>query len=178
MTRPGGIRLSILLLILACVAAGAGESRAAPEAEWHGSAKGLQAQLQLTLKPEEFVRAWRGGADYRGLLLGTADPVAPGEHVATVLILSGCHPGPGGCDVLVDYRLVGPRGAAADGISGQHAWQGATRPGMMHLSPAIVRFAIPPKGPSGDYRVVATVREPSTGTVLELDRTFRTVAHR
>ena len=178
MTRLGRIRFSVLLFILLSAAAAASEQPGAPEAPWHKSAKGLDAQLQLTGKPEEFVRAWRGGADYRTLLLGASDAVEPGAHVATVLMLSGCHPGPRGCDVLVDYQLIGPHGAATDAIRGQHAWQGATRPGMVHLSQAMVRFAIPPKGPSGEYRVVATVREPSTGIVLELRRTFRIVAHR
>jgi hypothetical protein len=167
----------LFALLYASVAASAADDPAAADAQWFKSAKGMQAQLHLTGKPEEFVRAWRGGEDYRGLLLEPDQRVEPGAHVATVLMLSGCHPGPAGCNVLVDYQLVGPNGARIDGTRGQHAWQGAARPGSVHLSEAMVRFTVPPKGPPGEYRVVATVREPSSDIVLELRRSFHVAAH-
>lgn len=179
MTRFARIVFSAFLLALAwgSAAVAATDGPAGPE-EWHRSAQGMQAQLHLTPKPEEFVRAWRGGDDYRGLLLEPPRSVEPGGHVATILLLSGCHPGPEGCNVLVDYQLVGPNGARIDGTRNQRAWQGAARPGRVQLSEAMVRFTVPPKAPPGEYRVIATVREPSSGIVLELRRALRVGAHR
>jgi hypothetical protein len=150
--------------------------RSGPNTEWRKTESGFGAALMFTKDTEAFVHEWTTTREEHRLRIDSPEEVHAGEYIGPLLFFWGCHPSAGTCRVYVDFEFVGPDGAVRHQVPDKLGTpQPSPKAELVYLSQAIVRFRVQPGEPLGTYRINATVREPSAGTVLRLTRQIRVI---
>ncbi len=146
----------------------------APDNEWRKTTGDLGAMLVVTTQPEGFLRDWRTTPQAYAPRAAPSDRVQRGGVIAVLLFFSGCAVAAGqACPTVVDFKVLRPDGSVYGDFPANKVWpHPAPRQGLALLSEAHLEIDIEPDDPFGTYTVLAVLREPQSGRVIQLRRGF------
>ncbi|NMF89111.1 hypothetical protein [Aromatoleum petrolei] len=124
------------------------------------------AQLVLTPDETHFLKAWRVSSS--PLELPSTATVRRGSSVTAMFVFQGCaRDETGRCDVVADLALEGPDGGYIPAGS-MSLWSAASFPGRLHLGNGSMQVSFDLNDRTGQYKVIATVRDRVSGQSLVL----------
>ena len=98
-----------------------------------------------------------------------------GDSVTALILFAGCAKAGDTCQLQADFKVTAPDGSTYGTFKDIKAFDGKVKKddNTVMLSRATVRLKIEPKDPLGEYTIVATLRQPSTGKSVVLRRTLQ-----
>lgn len=131
------------------------------------SAGNFGVQVVLTPDDKQFRQTWNSTKGTPKL--SSTNSVRIGSSVAAVIIFHGCSPNAMGvCDVVSEFILEGPDGAKTP-AGGGPVWSGAPlQGGLLQLGQASMTVGFDKTDPVGDYKVIAKVKDKTSGRSLSL----------
>jgi len=148
------------------------EKGATPPSDSMKSIDGLGAALFLTYNEPDFVRQWTDLPEGEAPNLRLAKKAKRGDAVTAVVVYSGCGDETRECNAKVDFKVLGPDGSVYGEQVGALGGSGRAKPGLLRLSPALMRITIEPKDALGRYTVLATFRDVDGKKELALRNSF------
>jgi hypothetical protein len=140
------------------------------------SVGGFGGWLLLTDEREKFLHDWTSAPVEQAPKIHTVSSASRSTEVTALLFYGGCGQGVKACDATVDFKVLRPDGSTYGEQSGEQLSDGKVAPKeMVRLSQALLSVRIESADPLGVYQVLATINEPSTGTVMRLKQTFSVV---
>ena len=147
-----------------------------PDTEWRKTADGLGAMLLVSGDYNAFIKEWTGAEVGQAPSLNPVSELKRGDEATILIFFSGCAKAGGQCDLSADFKVIAPDGSTYGEFKDRKAWEGKIdKEGTVILSHAMTRMNIEPHDALGEYKVLATLRRPSTGTSIELRQTLRVV---
>lgn len=134
----------------------------------------LTANLIVTSEGRELFRAWRSNPP-AGFSVSPVDAAERGEFLTAAVMFTGCAKNEGGnCNALLDITALDPNGNVYGKFKGQELWvdKPAPEPGRTQLGVGYMGLVIEPNDPSGEYTVVATIRDLVSGEQVTTESAF------
>jgi len=142
-----------------------------PDAPSRKSADGLGAMLLLAGNYNAFIKEWTGSDEKHAPHLDPVTQVKRGGDATLLIFFSGCAKPGERCLLEADFKVIGPDGSTYGEFKDRPAFDGTIdSAGTVILSHAIIQMRIEPKDALGEYKVLATLRRPSTKTSIQLEQ--------
>jgi hypothetical protein len=142
-----------------------------PDTASRKSVDGLGAMLLLAGNYNAFIKEWTGWDDKQAPALKPVSKVKRGDDATVLIFFSGCAKAGERCLLEADFKVTGPDGSTYGEFKDRPAFDATIdRAGTVMLSHAIIQMRIEPKDALGEYKVVATLRRPSTKTSIQLEQ--------
>lgn len=138
-----------------------------PETESMRSSGNFGVQVVLTPDDKQFRQTWNSTKGTPKL--SSTNSIRLGSSVAAVIIFHGCSPNAVGvCDVVSEFILEAPGGAKTP-AGGGPVWSSAPlQGGLLQLGQASMVVGFDKTDPMGDYKVIANVKDKTSGRTLSL----------
>ena len=172
--------LSAVVFALSCATSWAqwtdGSGKPLADTEWRKTADGLGAMLLVTGDYNTFIKEWTGSGEGHTPSLNPVKELKRGGEATIVIFFSGCAKRGARCDLSADFKVIAPDGSTYGEFKDRMAFADKIdKEGTVILSHAMTQLNIEPQDALGEYKVLATLRRPSTGTSIELRQALRVV---
>lgn len=135
----------------------------------------LTANLIVTSEGSALFEAWSANpAD--GLSIRPVDVAERGKFLTAAVLFKGCATNDSGnCNALLDITALDPSGKVYGKFEDRELWvdKPAPKAGYTQLGVSYMGLVIEPEDPSGQYKVIATVRDVVSGEQVVAEAEFR-----
>ncbi|MFZ3322663.1 MAG: hypothetical protein WA190_09835 [Usitatibacter sp.] len=169
-----------VVLALSCATSWAqwtdGSGKPLADTEWRKTADGLGAMLLVAGDYNAFIKEWTGSGEGHAPSLNPVKELKRGGEATILIFFSGCAKAGARCDLSADFKVIAPDGSTYGEFKDRIAFAAKIdKEGTVILSHAMTQLNIEPQDALGEYKVLATLRRPSTGTSIELRQALRVV---
>ncbi len=137
---------------------------------------GMGAMLMLTSNYNEFIKDWTGSDEKHAPLLKPVSELKRGGDATILVFFSGCAKPGERCELTEDIKVIAPDGSVYGEFKDRPAFDAVIdKDGTVMLSHATINMRIEPTDALGQYKVLVTVRRPSTKTSIGLEQPVRVI---
>ena len=132
------------------------------------------AHLLTVSKPNEFIQMWISTPPGHSPKIPLVESTSRDEPVGIIVLFAGCaENSERRCNAKVDFVVYRPDGLVYTSQKDQDLWIAEAPPkGNVQLGRAILTIDFRDNDPSGEYRIVANVRDLNANVGFDLERTI------
>ncbi|HEY2627874.1 MAG TPA: hypothetical protein VGI57_02045 [Usitatibacter sp.] len=147
-----------------------------PDTAWRRTVDGMGAMLVLVPNYNDFIKQWTGADEKDSPQLNPVSELKRGGEATILIFFSGCAKAGERCVLTADIKMLKPDGSVYGEFKDREAFDGTIdKVGTVILSHAMIQMRAEPTDPLGDYKVIATLRRPSTHTSIQLEQPLRVI---